>query len=87
MLLELWIFAHFPKLVGIPKEMDSDAYEHCTCWKLDVSVTNRYGDTTLLKLSEALDNYKLEDTSECDLLKETIEQMKEEIELKRVVDE
>ncbi|KAF6168297.1 hypothetical protein GIB67_018137 [Kingdonia uniflora] len=30
-LLESWIFAHFPKLGGIPKEMDYDAYEHCTC--------------------------------------------------------
>ncbi|KAF6140408.1 hypothetical protein GIB67_013177 [Kingdonia uniflora] len=26
-LLESWRFAHFPKLVGIPKEMDSDTYE------------------------------------------------------------
>ncbi|KAF6167639.1 hypothetical protein GIB67_031222 [Kingdonia uniflora] len=111
-LLESWIFAHFPKLGGIPKEMDSDAYEHCTCWKWDVSITDRYGGTTLLNFREALDNYKLEvlkklkenkekesepninlrealkeKTSECDLLKETIEQMKAEIELKRVVDE
>ncbi|KAF6176665.1 hypothetical protein GIB67_034527 [Kingdonia uniflora] len=30
-LLESWIFAHFPKLAGIPKEMDLDAYEQCTC--------------------------------------------------------
>ncbi|KAF6138781.1 hypothetical protein GIB67_039120, partial [Kingdonia uniflora] len=59
-LLESWIFAHFPKLSGIPKEMDSDAYEHCTCWKWDVSVTDRYGGTTLLNFREALDNYKLE---------------------------
>ncbi|KAF6156973.1 hypothetical protein GIB67_039734 [Kingdonia uniflora] len=42
--VSLWIFAHFPKLAEIPKEMDSDAYEHCTCWKLDVSVTDRYSD-------------------------------------------
>ncbi|KAF6165489.1 hypothetical protein GIB67_023318, partial [Kingdonia uniflora] len=60
-LLESWIFVHFPKLVGIPKEIDSNAYEHCTCWKWDVSVTNRYGGTTLLNFREALDNYKLED--------------------------
>ncbi|KAF6135956.1 hypothetical protein GIB67_006848, partial [Kingdonia uniflora] len=60
-LLESWIFAHFPKLGGIPKEMDSDAYEHCTCWKWDVSVTDRYGGTTLLNFREALDNYKLDD--------------------------
>ncbi|KAF6165938.1 hypothetical protein GIB67_012835, partial [Kingdonia uniflora] len=33
MLLESWIFTHFLKLAGIPKEMDSDAYEHCNCWK------------------------------------------------------
>ncbi|KAF6156879.1 hypothetical protein GIB67_000419, partial [Kingdonia uniflora] len=56
-----WIFAHFPKLGGIPKEMDYDAYEHCTCWKWDVSVTDRYGGTALLNFREALDNYKLED--------------------------
>ncbi|KAF6146873.1 hypothetical protein GIB67_018526 [Kingdonia uniflora] len=147
-LLESWIFAYFPKLGRIPKEMDSDAYEHCTCWKWDVSITDRYGGSTLLNFREALDNYKLEDvvwdlyrdkrdslhafkevnffygalandsgihqrkpvsanahgdtpvhqsediaeqydasTSECDMLKETIEQMKEEIELTRVVDE
>ncbi|KAF6146199.1 hypothetical protein GIB67_005847 [Kingdonia uniflora] len=40
----LEIFAHFPKLAGIPKDMDSDAYEHCTCWKWDVSVMDRYDD-------------------------------------------
>ncbi|KAF6155818.1 hypothetical protein GIB67_039149, partial [Kingdonia uniflora] len=57
------IFAHFPKLAGIPKEMDYDAYEQCTCWKLDVFVTDRYGGTTLLKFREALDNYKLEDNA------------------------
>ncbi|KAF6142776.1 hypothetical protein GIB67_023258 [Kingdonia uniflora] len=86
-LLESWIFTHFPMLGGISKEMDSDAYEHCTYWKWDVSVTDRYGGTALLNFREALDNYKLDDTSECDLLKETIEQMKAEIELKRVFDE
>ncbi|KAF6144863.1 hypothetical protein GIB67_001874 [Kingdonia uniflora] len=56
-----WIIAHFPKLAGIPKEMDSDRYEHCTCWKWDVSVSDRYGGTTLLKFRKALENYKLED--------------------------
>ncbi|KAF6135732.1 hypothetical protein GIB67_028588 [Kingdonia uniflora] len=86
-LLESWIFAHFPKLAGIPKEMDSDAYEHCTCWKWDASVTDKYVAPALLMFRETLDKYKLEDTSECDLLKEVIEQMKAEIELKRVVDE
>ncbi|KAF6168353.1 hypothetical protein GIB67_018193 [Kingdonia uniflora] len=45
---------YFPKLGGIPKEMDSDAYEHDTCWKWDVSVTNRYGGTALLNFREAL---------------------------------
>ncbi|KAF6143202.1 hypothetical protein GIB67_035616, partial [Kingdonia uniflora] len=60
-LLESWIFAHFPKLGGIPMEMDSDVYEHCTCWKWDVSVTDRYRHTALLNFREALDNYKLED--------------------------
>ncbi|KAF6149920.1 hypothetical protein GIB67_008641 [Kingdonia uniflora] len=145
-LLESWIFAHFPKLVGISKEMDSDACEHCTCWKWDVSITDRYGGTSLLKFRVVLDNYKLDDhhehaslspnahdamptrggsggfdqqitvlndqlqklkedkekeseaninlrdslkekTSECILLKKTIEQMNEDIQLKRVLDE
>ncbi|KAF6154673.1 hypothetical protein GIB67_000557 [Kingdonia uniflora] len=63
-LLESWIFAHFPKLGGIPKEMDSDAYEHCTCWKWDVSITDRYGGTVLLNFREALDNYKLDDVDD-----------------------
>ncbi|KAF6165322.1 hypothetical protein GIB67_018766, partial [Kingdonia uniflora] len=63
-LLKSWIFAHFPKLAGIPKEMDSDACEHCTCWKWDVSVTDRYNGTTLLKFREAFDNYKLDDWKE-----------------------
>ncbi|KAF6169146.1 hypothetical protein GIB67_038643 [Kingdonia uniflora] len=49
------------ELGGIPKEMDSDVYEHCTYWKWDVSVTNKYGVTALLNFREALDNYKLED--------------------------
>ncbi|KAF6138677.1 hypothetical protein GIB67_009871 [Kingdonia uniflora] len=48
-------------LAGIPKKMDSDAHEYCTYWKWNVSVTNRYGGTTLLKFRKALDNYKLED--------------------------
>ncbi|KAF6163105.1 hypothetical protein GIB67_013804, partial [Kingdonia uniflora] len=63
-LLESWIFAHFPKLVGIPKEMDSDAYEYCTCWKWDASVTDRYAALALLMFMEALDKYKLEDHHE-----------------------
>ncbi|KAF6134213.1 hypothetical protein GIB67_010012, partial [Kingdonia uniflora] len=62
-LFESWIFAHFPKLVGIPKEMDSDAYEHCTCWKWDASVTDRYAAPALLMFREALNKYKLEDVS------------------------
>ncbi|KAF6152990.1 hypothetical protein GIB67_021595 [Kingdonia uniflora] len=60
-LFESWIVTHFPKLVGIPKEIDSDVYEHCTCWKWDVSVMDRYGGTGLLKFMEAFDNYKLKD--------------------------
>ncbi|KAF6135337.1 hypothetical protein GIB67_027211, partial [Kingdonia uniflora] len=60
-LLESLIFTHFPKLAGIPKEMDSDAYEHCTCWKWDASVTDRYAAPALLMFREALDKYKLED--------------------------
>ncbi|KAF6136413.1 hypothetical protein GIB67_019296, partial [Kingdonia uniflora] len=136
-LLESWIFAHLSKLCGIPKEMDSDAYEYCTCWKWDVFVTDRYsddfgihqrkhasvnehGDTPVHQSEDITKQYdashhehsslspninlndqqitalndqlqklkedKREGTSECDLLKETIEQMKAEIELKRVVD-
>ncbi|KAF6134620.1 hypothetical protein GIB67_022907 [Kingdonia uniflora] len=52
-----WIFGHFPKLAGNPKEMDSDAYEYCTCWKWDVSVTDRYGGIALLNFRDTLDNY------------------------------
>ncbi|KAF6163209.1 hypothetical protein GIB67_025073, partial [Kingdonia uniflora] len=62
-LLKSWIFVHFPKLAGIPKEMDSDAYEHCTCWNWDASVTHRYAAPALLMFREALDKYKLEDVS------------------------
>ncbi|KAF6161708.1 hypothetical protein GIB67_029152, partial [Kingdonia uniflora] len=61
MLHESRIFGHFPKLAGIPTEMDSDAYEHCTCWKWDESVTDEYSGTTLLNFRDALDNYKLGD--------------------------
>ncbi|KAF6170357.1 hypothetical protein GIB67_043047, partial [Kingdonia uniflora] len=53
-LLELWIFAYFPKLVGIPKKMDSDAYEHCTYWKWDIYVTDRYGEQIDLQLPPAI---------------------------------
>ncbi|KAF6153935.1 hypothetical protein GIB67_023712 [Kingdonia uniflora] len=60
-LLESWIFAYFPKLPGIPKELDSDNYEHYTCWKWGGSVTDRNGGPTLLKFKETLDNYKVED--------------------------
>ncbi|KAF6160073.1 hypothetical protein GIB67_025736, partial [Kingdonia uniflora] len=56
-----WIFVHFPKLPGIPKELDSDNYEHCTCWKWGGSVTDRNGSPALLKFRKALDNYKVED--------------------------
>ncbi|KAF6143893.1 hypothetical protein GIB67_001687 [Kingdonia uniflora] len=78
-LLESWIFAHFPKLAGIPKKMDSDAYEHCTCWKRDISVTDRYGGTALLNFREALDNYKLEDILECKNLEEKNTYLKAEL--------
>ncbi|KAF6177095.1 hypothetical protein GIB67_015970 [Kingdonia uniflora] len=102
--LESWIFAYFPNLAGIPKEMDSNTYEHCTCWKWDVSVTDRYDDddagiyrrkpasvnehggTPVYQSKDIAEQYDAL-TNECDLLKETIEQMKVEIELKRVVDE
>ncbi|KAF6134846.1 hypothetical protein GIB67_002247, partial [Kingdonia uniflora] len=69
-LLESWIFAHFPKLAGIPKEMDSDAYEHCTCWKWDASVTDRYAAPALLMCREAFDKYTLEDV--CSLTSYTV---------------
>ncbi|KAF6145847.1 hypothetical protein GIB67_028842, partial [Kingdonia uniflora] len=49
------------EIAGIPKEMDSNVYEHCTCWKWDASISDRYSSTALLKFREALDNYKLED--------------------------
>ncbi|KAF6138048.1 hypothetical protein GIB67_042953, partial [Kingdonia uniflora] len=88
-LLESGIFAHFPKLVGIPKELDSNAYEHYD----DVGIhqkksasVNEHGDTPVHQSEDIAEQYDAS-TSECDLLKETIEQMKVEIELKRVVDE
>ncbi|KAF6171655.1 hypothetical protein GIB67_042170 [Kingdonia uniflora] len=80
-LLESWIFAYFPKLTGIPKEIDSDAYEYCTCWKWDVSVTDRYGGTALLKFREALDNYKLDDFKESESLKVVNVLLMEQIDL------
>ncbi|KAF6135439.1 hypothetical protein GIB67_027313 [Kingdonia uniflora] len=83
-----WIFAHFPKLGGIPKEMDSDAYEYYDSGiyqRKPVSV-NEHGDTPVHQSEDIAEQYDAL-TSECDLLKETIEQMKAEIELKRVVDE
>ncbi|KAF6156034.1 hypothetical protein GIB67_035391 [Kingdonia uniflora] len=184
-LLESWIFAHFPKLGGIPKEMDSDAYDQkwkefalkkadrgrrvrerplvCTeayfewfasvLWTTIYPITvdlavddsrihqrnpasvNKNGDTPVHQSEDITEQYdashhehssrspnislndqqittlndqlqKLKDnkekeseaninlreplkekTSECDLLKETIEQIKAKIELKRVVDE
>ncbi|KAF6143801.1 hypothetical protein GIB67_016722 [Kingdonia uniflora] len=57
----LEIFVHFPKLIGIPAEMDSDQYEDCTCWKWGGSVTDRYGGPALLKFKEVLDKYKGDD--------------------------
>ncbi|KAF6134572.1 hypothetical protein GIB67_022312 [Kingdonia uniflora] len=78
-LLESLIFAHFLKLVGIPKEMDSNAYKHCTCWKWDASVTDRYGGTALLKFREALDNYKLENILECKILEAKNTSLKAEL--------
>ncbi|KAF6166494.1 hypothetical protein GIB67_038231 [Kingdonia uniflora] len=141
--LGLWIFAHFPKLGGIPKEMDSDAYEHYDSGihqKKPASV-NEHGDTPVHHSKDIVEQYDAshhehsslspninlndqqittlndqlqsvsisyllfedkemefeaninlretlkEKTSECDMFKETIEQMKAEIELKCVVDE
>ncbi|KAF6140513.1 hypothetical protein GIB67_018250 [Kingdonia uniflora] len=52
------------RLVGIPKEMDSNECEHYTCQKEDVSVMDRYDGTALLKFREALNNNKLEDWKE-----------------------
>ncbi|KAF6164739.1 hypothetical protein GIB67_040991 [Kingdonia uniflora] len=60
-LLESWIFAHFPRLPGIPKEQHSDATEYCTRWKWGLSITDRTGARELLKYREAFDNYKVED--------------------------
>ncbi|KAF6149014.1 hypothetical protein GIB67_009633, partial [Kingdonia uniflora] len=56
-----WIFAHFPKLPGIPKEQHSDAEEYCTRWKWGLSITDRTDACELLKYREAFDNYKVED--------------------------
>ncbi|KAF6164961.1 hypothetical protein GIB67_005330 [Kingdonia uniflora] len=67
-LLESWIFAHFPKLHGIPKEQQSDAPEYCTRWKWGLSITERTGARELLKYREAFDNYKVEDVSNLPIL-------------------
>ncbi|KAF6166493.1 hypothetical protein GIB67_038230 [Kingdonia uniflora] len=113
-LLESWIFAHFPKLGGIPKiypiTVDLSADDSGIHRRKSASV-NKHGDTPVHQSEDIVEQYdaslqKLkedkkkeseaninlrealkEKTSECDLLKETIEQMKVEIELKSVVDE
>ncbi|KAF6156040.1 hypothetical protein GIB67_035397, partial [Kingdonia uniflora] len=55
-------------------------------WK-ETSV-NEYGDTPVHQFEDVAEQYDASpQTSECDQLKETIEQMKEDIELKRIVDE
>ncbi|KAF6161325.1 hypothetical protein GIB67_009212, partial [Kingdonia uniflora] len=108
-----WIFTHFPKLGGIPKEMDSDAYKHYDSGinQRKPTSVNEHGDTPVHQSEDIAEQYdaslqKLkedkekefeaninlrealkEKTSECNLLRQTIEQIKEEIELKRVVDE
>ncbi|KAF6167697.1 hypothetical protein GIB67_017192 [Kingdonia uniflora] len=56
-----WIFSHFPKLPGIPKEQHSDATEYCTRWKWGLSITDRTSTRKLMKYREAFDNYKVED--------------------------
>ncbi|KAF6161154.1 hypothetical protein GIB67_007795 [Kingdonia uniflora] len=61
MLTESWIFAHFPKLPGIPKHQNSDVVEYCTRWKWDLSITDQTGARDLLKYREAFDNYKVDD--------------------------
>ncbi|KAF6155267.1 hypothetical protein GIB67_019793, partial [Kingdonia uniflora] len=50
------------------------------------AIVNEHGDTPVYQSEDVAEQYDAS-TSECDLLKETIEQMKEDIELKRVVDE
>ncbi|KAF6154028.1 hypothetical protein GIB67_026682, partial [Kingdonia uniflora] len=47
---------------------------------------NEHGDTPVHQSEDVAEQYDAS-TSECDLLKETIEQMKDDIKLKRVVDE
>ncbi|KAF6151474.1 hypothetical protein GIB67_016286, partial [Kingdonia uniflora] len=48
-------------LLGSPRRWTLTHTGHCTCWKWDVSVMDRYGGTSLLKFRKTLDNYKLED--------------------------
>ncbi|KAF6164008.1 hypothetical protein GIB67_028712 [Kingdonia uniflora] len=58
-LLESWIFAHFPKLAGIPKEMDSDACEHYDYeihQKKPASV-NEHGDTPVHQSKDIVEQY------------------------------
>ncbi|KAF6147994.1 hypothetical protein GIB67_024169 [Kingdonia uniflora] len=86
-LLESWIFVHFPKLGGIPKEMDSDTralyllemgHDSGIHQKKPASV-NEHGDTPVDQSEDIAEQY--------DASLKAIEQMKEEIEQKRVVDE
>ncbi|KAF6175057.1 hypothetical protein GIB67_039605, partial [Kingdonia uniflora] len=63
--LILFIYIHVvPELPRIPKELDSDNYEHCTCYKWGGSVTDRNDGLALLKFRESFDNYKVEDPNE-----------------------
>ncbi|KAF6155969.1 hypothetical protein GIB67_039300 [Kingdonia uniflora] len=58
-LFELWIFAHFPKLGGIPKEMDSDAYEHYDSGihQRKPTSVNEHGDTPVHQSEDIAEQY------------------------------
>ncbi|KAF6142721.1 hypothetical protein GIB67_018432 [Kingdonia uniflora] len=84
-LSQSWIFAHFPKLPGIPKEQHSVTTEYCTRWKWGLSITDQTGARELLKYREAFDNYKVEDAIESKQLRVRIEQIKQDKILNDVV--
>ncbi|KAF6165640.1 hypothetical protein GIB67_002899, partial [Kingdonia uniflora] len=79
----LEIFEYFPKLYGIPKLNDSRAREYCTRWSWSRSTSDRSGEKALKIFREALDNYKLEDTDECERLKVSNDRLQANLKVKQ----
>ncbi|KAF6147149.1 hypothetical protein GIB67_036868 [Kingdonia uniflora] len=69
-----------------PITVNLGAYDDVRIHQRKPASVNEHGDTPVHQSEDINEQYDAS-TSECDMLKETIEQIKEEIELKRVVDE